>query len=77
MVKKIKECVDAKKQNNFKFIARSDAKSVELIDKMIVQVSTKNVVVYFSIYIKGNLHTFERCEKLKLNLFQTFKINSL
>ena len=29
MVKKIKECVSAKKDDNFKIIARSDAKSVE------------------------------------------------
>ena len=35
MVKKIKECVLAKKDNNFKIIARSDAKSVEGIDGMI------------------------------------------
>ena len=35
MVKKIKECVDSKKDNNFKIIARSDAKNVEGIDKMI------------------------------------------
>ena len=35
MVKKIKECVNAKKDQNFKIIARSDAKSVEGIDKMI------------------------------------------
>ena len=35
MVKKIKECVAAKKDHNFKIIARSDAKSVEGIDKMI------------------------------------------
>ena len=35
MVKKIKECVSAKKDKNFKIIARSDAKSVEGIDKMI------------------------------------------
>ena len=35
MVKKIKECVNAKKDKNFKIIARSDAKSVEGIDKMI------------------------------------------
>ena len=35
MVKKIKECVSAKKDENFKIIARSDAKSVEGIDKMI------------------------------------------
>ena len=35
MVKKIKECVAAKKDDNFKIIARSDAKSVEGIDKMI------------------------------------------
>ncbi len=35
MVKKIKECVDAKKNKNFKIIARSDARSVEGIDKMI------------------------------------------
>ena len=35
MVKKIKECVNAKKDKNFKVIARSDAKSVEGIDKMI------------------------------------------
>ena len=33
--KKIKDCVDAKKDKNFKIIARSDAKSVEGIDKMI------------------------------------------
>ena len=35
MVKKIKECVSAKKDKNFKIIARSDAKSVEGLDKMI------------------------------------------
>ena len=35
MVKKIKECVNAKKDENFKIIARSDAKSVEGIEKMI------------------------------------------
>ena len=37
MVKKIKECVSAKKDKNFKIIARSDAKSVEGIDKMIAR----------------------------------------
>ncbi len=35
MIKKIKECVSSKKDENFKLIARSDAKSVEGIDKMI------------------------------------------
>jgi methylisocitrate lyase len=35
MVNKIKQCVSAKKDENFKIIARSDAKSVEGIDKMI------------------------------------------
>ena len=35
MVKKIEECVKARKDKNFKIIARSDAKSVEGIDKMI------------------------------------------
>ena len=35
MVNKIKECVNAKKDKNFKVIARSDAKSVEGLDKMI------------------------------------------
>ena len=35
MIKKIKECVNSKKDKNFKVIARSDAKSVEGIDKMI------------------------------------------
>ena len=35
MLKKIKECVKAKKDKNFKIIARSDAKGVEGIDKMI------------------------------------------
>lgn len=35
MVKKIKECVKARKDKNFKLIARSDAKSVEGISKMI------------------------------------------
>ncbi len=35
MVKKIKDCVSARKDKNFKIIARSDAKSVEGIDKMI------------------------------------------
>ncbi len=35
MVQKIKDCVKAKKDKNFKIIARSDAKSVEGIDKMI------------------------------------------
>ena len=35
MIKKIKECENSKKDKNFKVIARSDAKSVEGIDKMI------------------------------------------
>ena len=35
MVKKITECVNSKKDENFKIIARSDAKSVEGLDKMI------------------------------------------
>lgn len=35
MVKKIKDCVSAKKDENFKIIARSDAKEVEGLDKMI------------------------------------------
>ena len=35
MVNKIKECVSSKKDKNFKIIARSDAKNVEGIDKMI------------------------------------------
>ncbi len=35
MVSKIKECVNARKDKNFKIIARSDAKSVEGIDGMI------------------------------------------
>ena len=35
MVKKIKECVAAKKDPNFKIIARSDAKGVEGLDHMI------------------------------------------
>ena len=35
MVKKIKECVSSKNDKNFKIIARSDAKNVEGIDKMI------------------------------------------
>ncbi len=35
MVKKIKECVKSKKDKNFKIIARSDAKAVEGINKMI------------------------------------------
>ena len=35
MIKKISECVNSKKDKNFKVIARSDAKSVEGIDKMI------------------------------------------
>jgi len=35
MVKKINECVSARKDNNFKIIARSDDKSVEGMDKMI------------------------------------------
>tara|TARA_B100000579_G_scaffold415997_1_gene411112 strand:+ start:607 stop:1503 length:897 start_codon:yes stop_codon:yes gene_type:complete len=35
MIKKIKECINSKKDKNFKIIARSDAKSVEGLDKMI------------------------------------------
>ena len=35
MVDKIKECVKAKKDSNFKIIARSDAKAVEGLNKMI------------------------------------------
>ena len=35
MVNKIKECVNSKKDKNFKIIARSDANSVEGIDSMI------------------------------------------
>ena len=35
MINKIKECVNAKKDKNFKIIARSDAKAVEGLEKMI------------------------------------------
>ena len=35
MIKKIKKCVRSKKDNNFKVIARSDARNVEGLDKMI------------------------------------------
>ena len=35
MIKKIKECLSSRKDQNFKIIARSDAKDVEGIDKMI------------------------------------------
>ena len=35
MVDKIKECVNSRKDKNFKVIARSDAKNVEGLDKMI------------------------------------------
>ena len=35
MVSKIKECVSSRKDNNFKIIARSDAKNVEGIESMI------------------------------------------
>ncbi len=35
MVEKITECVNSRKDKNFKIIARSDAKSVEGLDKMI------------------------------------------
>jgi methylisocitrate lyase len=35
MINKIKECIKAKKDENFKIIARSDAKNVEGLDKMI------------------------------------------
>ena len=35
MVKKIKKCVTSKKDSNFKIIARSDAKNVEGLEKMI------------------------------------------
>ena len=35
MIKKIKECLKVRKDKNFKIIARSDAKGVEGIDKMI------------------------------------------
>ena len=38
MVKKIKECVSAKKDKNFKIIARSDAKSVEGLDKTLERI---------------------------------------
>ena len=35
MIKKIQRCFSAKKDNNFKIIARSDARNVEGLDKMI------------------------------------------
>ena len=35
MIKKIKKCVRSKKDNNFKVIARSDARNLEGLDKMI------------------------------------------
>ena len=35
MVKKIKECIKARKDKNFKIIARSDARNVEGLEKMI------------------------------------------
>jgi len=40
MVNKIKECIKAKKDENFKIIARSDAKNVEGLDKMIDRCKT-------------------------------------
>ena len=35
MIKKIQKCISSKKDNNFKIIARSDARNVEGLDKMI------------------------------------------
>ncbi len=35
MINKIQKCVNSRKDNNFKIIARSDAKKVESLDKMI------------------------------------------
>ena len=40
MVNNIKECIKAKKDENFKIIARSDAKNVEGLDKMIDRCKT-------------------------------------
>ncbi len=40
MAKKIKECVNSKKDKNFKIIARSDANGVEGLDKMIERCKT-------------------------------------
>ena len=60
MIKKIKECVNSKKDKNFKVIARSDAKSVEGIDKMIDRcksyVDAGAEIIFLKLYMmKGNL----------------------
>ena len=49
---KIKECVNAKKDHNFKIIARSDAKAVEGIDKMIDRCKAILMLVLKSFFLK-------------------------
>ena len=67
MIKKIKECVNSKKDKNFKIIARSDAKSVEGIDKMIDR--CKNYVdAGAEIIFPEALHDEKEFEKVRKSL---------
>ena len=67
MIKKIKECVNSKKDKNFKVIARSDAKSVEGIDKMIDR-SKSYVDAGAEIIFPEALHDEKEFEKVRKSL---------
>ena len=67
MIKKIKECVNSKKDKNFKVIARSDAKSVEGIDKMIERCKSY-VDAGAEIIFPEALHDEKEFEKVRKSL---------
>ena len=67
MVKKIKECVSSRKDKNFKVIARSDAKSVEGIDKMIERCKSY-VDAGAEIIFPEALHDEKEFEKVRKSL---------
>ena len=67
MIKKIKECVNSKKDKNFKVIARSDAKSVEGIDKMIDRCK-RYVDAGAEIIFPEALHDEKEFEKVRKSL---------
>ena len=65
MVSKIKECVSARKDKNFKIIARSDAKSVEGIDSMIDRCKAYKFLPHF-VCLKPTINKTETRIQIKI-----------
>ena len=81
MVNKIKECVSARKDKNFKIIARSDANSVEGIDKMIdrckayIEKEFEKVRKGLSCYLLANMTEFGKSKLFNYKELETFGYN--